>query len=586
MNGPLFARLTRFRPRQFLPENLDLGDWPAVQPFFEALEKESEQIKSPGDLEAWLLKGSELSAALDEESSRRYIAMTCQTDNPEAEKAYLHYVEQVDPQTKPRQFKLAQIYLNHPLRPSLPAGRYQVFDRQTKIHVELFRPENIPLETEEARIGQQYQKLSGGLTVQFKSEERTLIQMARYLEEPDRAMRQEAWELIANRRLQEAEKFEVLFDQLLKVREQIARNAGFPDYREYAFRAKGRFDYGPGECLQFHETVERLIVPLLKKLQLERKKNLGLDSLRTWDLSVDPLNRAPLRPFQNESELIAGTGEIMSRLDPDLNADFRKMRDLELLDLDNRKGKAPGGYQSTLAESRLPFIFMNAVGLQRDLETLLHEAGHAFHALAAQSEDFYPYRSAPIEFCEVASMTMELLGNQFLEVFYAPAEADRARRSHLERIIEVFPWIATIDAFQHWIYTHPGHDISQRREAWLNLMDRFGGDVDWSGYEQMRATIWHRQLHVFLYPFYYIEYGIAQLGALQIWANARRNPAQALQRYKEGLKLGGSRPLPELFEASGCRFDFSADTVGPLMDQLESVLNPGSTEMAPQQTPS
>ena len=160
------------------------------------------------------------------------------------------------------------------------------------------------------------------------------------------------------------------------------------------------------------------------------------------------------------------------------------MRDLHLLDLDNRKGKAPGGYQSTLAEARLPFIFMNAVGIQRDVETILHEAGHAFHALAARDEDLYAYRSAPIEFCEVASMSMELLGNEFIEKFYQPGDARRARRDHLEGIIEIFPWIATVDAFQHWIYSHPGHSRAERQKAWLDLMDRFGGDVDWSGYEQ------------------------------------------------------------------------------------------------------
>jgi oligoendopeptidase F len=228
------------------------------------------------------------------------------------------------------------------------------------------------------------------------------------------------------------------------------------------------------------------------------------------------------------------------------------MGDLKLLDLANRKGKAPGGYQSTLAESRLPFIFMNAVGVQRDVETILHEAGHAFHALATRDEDLYSYRHAPIEFCEVASMSMELLGNEFIDSFYNPADSNRARRDHLEGIIEIFPWIATVDAFQHWIYTHPGHTRAQRTQAWLELMDRFGGDVDWSGFEDVRANLWHRQLHIFLHPFYYIEYGIAQLGALQVWANSKRDRAAALGDYQKALKLGGSRPLPELFQSAGC----------------------------------
>jgi oligoendopeptidase F len=248
------------------------------------------------------------------------------------------------------------------------------------------------------------------------------------------------------------------------------------------------------------------------------------------------------------------------------------MQELHLLDLDNRKGKAPGGYQDTLNEARLPFIFMNAVGVQRDVETILHEAGHAFHALAARDEDLRAYRHAPIEFCEVASMSMELLGNEFIEEFYSAADAKRARRVHLEGVVGVFPWIATVDAFQHWIYTHPTHTRAERAAAWLELMDRFGGDVDWSGYEAARANLWHRQLHIFLHPFYYIEYGIAQIGALQVWANSRRNKAKALNDYKKSLALGGSRPLPELFSAAGCRFEFSSQTIEPLTKLLREEL--------------
>jgi oligoendopeptidase F len=285
------------------------------------------------------------------------------------------------------------------------------------------------------------------------------------------------------------------------------------------------------------------------------------------------MNRAPLRPFEKVDSMVEKTQTIFDKLDARLAKDFRKMNELRLLDLANRKGKAPGGYQSTLPESRLPFIFMNAVGVQRDVETLLHEAGHAFHALATQEEDFYPYRSAPIEFCEVASMSMELLGNEHIETFYSQTEAGRARRDHLEGIIEIFPWIATVDAFQHWIYTHPGHTRAERTSAWLALMDRFGGDVDWSGFEKVRENLWHRQLHIFLHPFYYIEYGIAQLGALQIWANSKKDLAGALKAYHRGLALGGSRPLPELFEAAGCRFDFSAETVRPLVHLVQSELD-------------
>jgi oligoendopeptidase F len=572
MNLLPFSILKAFEPRRFVPNQIDLGDWDAIAPLFDTLETQASACKTADALEKWLLDWSELRAALDEESSRRYIAMTCHTDAPEAERAYLEFVEKIDPQLKPRQFRLEQIYLAHPLRSSLPRERYLVFERNTRQHVELYRTENVVLETDESRLSQQYQKLCGTLTVEFQGGEKTLIQMGRYLEEPDRALRQKAWESVAGRRLQEADKFDEQFDGLIALRGRIAANAGFANYMEYAFQARGRFDYKPEDCLEFHSAIEREVVPLLKKLQADRKKRLGLSALRPWDLSVDPKNRPALRPFKDGEQLATRTQTIFDRLDPKLGREFATMRNLHLLDLENRKGKAPGGYQCSLAEARLPFIFMNAVGMQRDVETLLHEGGHAFHAMAAQGEDFYPYREAPIEFCEVASMSMELLGNDFLDVFHAPAECERARRNHLEGIVDVLPWIATVDAFQHWIYTHPGHSREERGAAWMELTDRFGGDVDWSGFEEVRKNLWHRQLHIFIHPFYYVEYGIAQLGALQIWAHSRENHVQALADYHRGLSLGGSRPLPELFEAAGCRFDFSASTVRPLIQLVDSEL--------------
>jgi oligoendopeptidase F len=590
MHSLPFEALPAFKPRRFVPSQIDLGEWSQISPLFNQLETRAPQCATTVDLEQWLLDWGELSAAVDEESAKRYIAMTCHTDDPGAELAYLHFVEKIEPELKPRQFKLAQIYVGHPLRSKLPAPRYGIFDRDTQLQVELFRPENVPLETEEAKLSQQYQKLSGSLTVQFRGEEKTLVQMARYLEETDRSLRQEAWELVTRRRLQEREQFENIFDQLVKIREQIAANAGFENYRDYAFRKLGRFDYTPADCTHFHEAIESEIMPVMRQLQAERRGQLGVDTLRPWDLAVDPLNRPPLRPFEEVDQMVSKTGQIFDQLDQGLAGGFKRLQKLGLLDLANRKGKAPGGYQSTLAEARMPFIFMNAVGVQRDVETILHEAGHAFHALASRDEDLYAYRSAPIEFCEVASMSMELLGNEYLEQFYEPPEAQRARRTHLEGIMNIFPWIAAVDAFQHWIYTHPGHARSERAAAWIGLMDRFGGEVDWSGYEEARAHLWHRQLHIFIHAFYYIEYGIAQLGALQVWANSRRNKAKALARYQNALALGGSQPLPDLFEASGCKFEFSRSTIGPLVDLVRTELArlpasmPASTATSPAPT--
>jgi oligoendopeptidase F len=591
MNLLPFGKLPAHKSRAFVPQTIDLGDWPQIAPLFDQLEERAARCKSAEALECWLLDWSELNAALDEESSRRYIGMTCHTDSADAEKAYLHFVENIEPRLKPRQFALEKIYVAHTKREELlkvgvqasacaPADklklglqpRYAVFDRDVKNHVELFRPENVPLETEESKLSQQYQKLTGSLTVNFRGEEKTLVQMGRYLEEPDRALRQEAWELVAKRRLQEADKFDDIFDGQISLRQQIARKAGFENYRDYAFRKLGRFDYTPDDCKKFHDAVEKHIVPVQRELQAQRRAQLKLEKLRPWDLAVDPLNRPPLKPFAEVGEMVSRTQKIFDSLDGELAGGFRRMQDLHLLDLDNRKGKAPGGYQQTLAEARVPFIFMNAVGLQRDVETILHEAGHAFHALAARDEDLHAYRGAPIEFCEVASMSMELLGNEFIGEFYSDADARRARRVHLEGIVGVFPWIATVDAFQHWIYTHPDHSRDERTVAWLKLMRRFGGDVDWTGYETAHANLWHRQLHIFIVPFYYIEYGIAQLGALQVWANSKQDKAKALGDYKKSLAFGGSRPLPELFSAAGCRFEFSEKTIQPLAKMLREEL--------------
>jgi oligoendopeptidase F len=585
MNLLPFGKLPPAKPRSFVPANLDLGDWPQIAPLFDQLEVRAAQATSAAAFEKWLLDWCELSAALDQEGSTRNIAMTCHTDNAEAEKAYLHFVENVEPQLKSRQFALEKLYVAHPQRKNLPKARYEVFDRDVANHVQLFRPENVALETEEAKLGQQYQKLIGAQTVNFHGEEKTLVQMGRFLEEPDRALREEAWTLVASRRAQDVDKCEQIMDELIKLRHQIAKNAGFENYLEYVFRQKGRFDYTPADCVKFHDAVASEIMPAVREIQNERRQKLKLEKLRPWDLAVDPLNRPPLKPFADVGEMVSRTQKIFNHLDAELAANFQEMQDKQLLDLDNRKGKAPGGYQSTLAEARVPFIFMNAVGVQRDVETILHEAGHAFHAQATRGEDLYPYRSAPIEFCEVASMAMELLGNEFIEEFYPAkangdegvaatfsAEANRARKTHLEGIIGFFPWMAVVDGFQHWIYTHPGHTRAERKAAYIALMNRFGGDVDYSSFEEVRAHSWHRQLHIFLYPFYYVEYGIAQLGALQVWANSRANKAKALADYKRGLALGGSRPLPELFAAAGCKFQFDAATIRPLIQLANSEL--------------
>ena len=569
----MFEKISIHTPRQFVPSNINIGNWTTLEPLFKQLEEQIKTASSAEKLELFILNWEELSAAVSEEGSKRYIAMTCQTEDKDAEKAYLDFVEKIEPEEKKCNFLLAKKLIQHPNLKELKNQRYEVFIRDTALQVELFRSENVSLETKTAKLGQQYQKTIGGLTVQFEGKEQTLIQMSRHLEEPERKHRQKAWELVANRRLEEAEKIDVYINDLAEIRNQMSENAGFPNYRDFAHQRLGRFDYSPDDCISFQEAIEEEMVPLLRELQDERLQALGINELKPWDTATDPKGRPPLKPFEKVSDLVVRSQAIFNQVDGNLADWFQTMQDLGLLDLANRKGKAPGGYQCSLDESRLPFIFMNSVGVQRDVETLLHEAGHAFHAMASQNEPLHSYRHAPIEFCEVASMAMELLGSEFLEEFYNEEEARRARIAHLEGIVFVFPWIATVDAFQHWLYLNPNHSIEERDKAWSNLIDRFGGNVDWTNYESAKAKLWHKQLHIFLHPFYYIEYGIAQLGALQVWANSKNNSSKALTDYKAALALGGSRPLPKLFEHCNIRFDLSRNTVAPMADLLRKELN-------------
>ena len=556
--------------RSFVPVSLDTSSFDAIEPLFAALE--SRPIQSVQELDRWLLDCSELGAVISEVGAKRYIDVTCHTDDKGIEAAYLQWIEKIQPACKPHFQKLDEKFLASIHRRELPP-RYAVYDRNTANDAALFRETNIPLQTEEVRLDQQQAKIAGAMTIYFDGGLRTMPQMGRYLEEPDRRLRQFAWEAMTTRRLTHEAEFDELLDKQIGLRDQMAKNAGLPSFVEYAFRMLRRFDYKPADCFAFHTAIEKACVPVLKRIHEGRRKKLGLEKLRPWDLYVDPLNRPPLRPFATAQELAEKTERIMARVDKDLARELAEMRRKGLLDLDSRPNKAPGGYQSTLDEQRVPFIFMNAAGVHGDLQTMLHEAGHAFHANAARNEPLLAYRSAPIEFCEVASMGMELLAGPALAEVYGPAEHARAVRQHLEGIIGLLPWIAQIDAFQHWMYTQPTHTHAQRNEFWVDLSRRFGGLADWTDYEHPYETVWQRQRHLWNCPFYYIEYGIAQLGALQLWSRSLKDPAGALASYKQSLALGGSKPLPELFAAAGLRFDFSTETIAPLMALIQEQLD-------------
>jgi oligoendopeptidase F len=564
--------LPRYQKRVFVPQEANLSDKDQVAALYESLLGRS--INSARELEAWLMDLSELDAAVDQEYSVLHILMTCQTDDAARADAYKKFVEHVLPAVKPVSDKVTRKYLAERERFELDKSRYEVYDRACRADVAVFREENVPLETQVSLLSQEYQTICGAMTVEFQGQERTLQQMGKFLYEPDRPLREQAWRATAERRLREKDRFEDIFDKMLALRSQIAANAGFANYCDYKFVAGHRFDYTPRDCKNYHEAVQRLVVPVYREILKKRRQQMELSTLRPWDTSVDPKGRPALKPFEKVDELIGGVKRMFNQIDPELGGQFAMMADTGLLDLDSRKGKAPGGYQSTLTEARKPFIFMNAVGIHGDVETLLHEGGHAFHALACAADPLYPYRHAPLEFCEVASMGMELLGQEHLDVFYNPEDIQRTRFEHLEGIIQLLPWIAAVDSFQHWIYENPSHSQGDRRNTWLEIHDRFmGGVLDWSGLEEPRQNLWHRQLHIFQYPFYYIEYGIAQLGALQLWVRAKQNPRQALADYRNALALGGARPLPELFAAAGLNFDFSEKTIAPLMEKAMKELS-------------
>ncbi len=562
-----FDVLSPYVRRQFVPEGVLFTDAGVVTGLYQRLLLQD--VASREDLEQWVLRRSELDAALSQAGSILYIEMTCATDDPAKAKAYQDFVEQIEPAVKPLSHQLNERFLAlNEVYPLCPV-RYEIYTRSSRAAVELYVEKNIPIETDLSLLAQEYQATCGAMTVHFDGKERTIPEMGKFIFETDRSLRERAWRATAERRLRDKDKLEDVFDKMRVFRGRIAENAGFKNFRDYQFKAYQRFDYTPDDCKAYHRAVKELIVPLRREIDLKRLKDMKLDVLRPWDGAVDPLGRPPLKPFDDVSRLISGVGDIFKKLDPELFRLYQDMDGLGLLDLASRKGKAPGGYQNTLTEARKPFIFMNAVGIDDDVRTLLHESGHAFHAYLCAEDPLDHYRHAPMEFCEVASMSMELMGSDGMSEFYDDESVRRSNVEHLEGVISTLAWVATVDAFQHWIYENPGHSRQERREAWVRLNAEFGAGVtDWSSLEEERAYVWHRQLHIFEVPFYYIEYGIAQLGALQLWQQFRRDRAKALVNYKNGLALGGSRPLPELFEASGIRFDFSKEIIGPLMDDV------------------
>lgn len=569
---------------ELVPPTLDAADFAVLEPLFRTLL--DRPITSANDLESWLLDRSELSAACSEGRANLYITMTCDTGNEAAQQAYTDYIENVAPRLTPLFFELDRKLVEAAKRFPLPPERYHVLLRSAQADVELFREENVPLQTELAKLSQKYDQITSVMTVSFDDGEKTLPQMARYQEVPDRPMREAAWKAVADRRFRDVEPINDIYEQMIRLRTQMGRNAGFDSFVGYAFKSRRRFDYGIESCRQFHAGVEAAIVPLMREIDEKRRKDLNVPTLRPWDMAVDPKGRGPLRPFTGGKDLFDKSLATFRRLDPRLAEMFSRLgtgdeargaRDGACLDLDTRKGKAPGGYQYMRDRTRRPFIFMNAAGMHKDMETMMHEAGHAFHSMLCDTDPLVDYRSTTEEFSEVASMAMELLSMPHWKgpgAFYTSEEDwRRGAREQVLRGLLLLPWIATIDAFQLFLYSYPQHTRAERATFWQGLDARFGSALDWSGLERYRPWTWQRQLHLFGHPFYYIEYGIARLGAMQLWLHAlEKGEKSAIEAYIRGLSLGGTKPLPDLFRATGLDFDFGPDAVKRIADRVRKEL--------------
>ena len=540
-------------PRRRLDEGWSPSSWRNLALHYEELEGRS--LASLEDLQGWLLDWSELESAISGVGSRLHAATACNTEDEEAEKSYLLWQTEVLPEAKKVGDRLDHKFLDCSHRSSLDSS-WDVFVRELELQVRLYQEKNVELEARDEELAVEYGRISGGMTVLFRGDTLTLQDLSRFQQETDRDLREETWRLGWDRRLQDTESLQNLFDRMLPLRDAMAINAGFPSYREFKHLEWGRLDYEPEDCLAFHEAVEREVMPAIRKVQERRASLLGLETLRPWDFGVDPCGRPPFSPFQDSAEQVEVCAKIMAAVDFELADELEWMEAQGLLDLETRPGKRPGGFMDTFEDVRWPFIFSNSAPTHDGVETLIHETGHAFHALLAREREPLAYRNAPLEFAEVASMGLEAMASEHYQASYPAAEAQRARLDALEGSLGIFPRAATVDAFQHWLYTHPGHSQEERNQAWLDLSHRFStGLVDWGGLEEIRANHWQATLHLFEVPFYYIEYAIAQNGALQVWNRYRQDPILALADWRSGLTLGGSRPLPELFSTAGLQFD-------------------------------
>ncbi|MEO8083698.1 MAG: M3 family oligoendopeptidase [Ardenticatenales bacterium] len=564
-----------------LPSNVQpfqAWPWAQIAPYYADL---AERPLSQSTLKAWLADWTQLSFLIYETGARLHLAHTQDTANAAAEAAFFRYLDEIRPSAAAAEQAL-KLKL---LASGLSTDGLAVPLRNIKAEADLYREENLPLLVEESKLGSRYDKTIGAQTVEWEGNEVPLPQLRPILAGTDRDRRMAAWRKMADRRLVDRAALNDLWRELHALRQRVAANAGHPDYRSYMWQAKQRFDYSPADCATFHAAIETVCVPAATRIYERHRMRLGVSSLRPWDMTNGEFSRpadapgtVPLKPYRDGGELLDKSAAIFDQVDPSLGGQYRTMIREGLLDAENRKGKAPGGYCTYFPVAKRPFIFMNAVGLHDDVQTMLHEAGHAFHAFASSDLPFAPQLESPMEFNEVASMAMELLAAPYLTAdrggFYDDGGAARARIEHLESTILFWPYMAVVDAFQQWAYTDPaGADPDACDETWRSLWRRFIPGVDFDGLDDVEATGWHRKLHIFTVPFYYVEYGLAQLGAAQVWRNSLNDHPQAVADYRSALRLGGTATLPQLFATAGANFAFDAGTLGEAVGLIERTVS-------------
>ena len=555
-----------FIPNPFVVQSKD-----DVMPIFESLLKRD--IENPQDFVRFLQDVSDLESALSEDMAWRYIKMTCDTQNKDHETSYLTFVQEIQPHLSPMEDLLNRKIVDSPFAESLRLLNEgnEIYLRGLKGAVEIFREENIPIQSELATLAQEYSSIQGNMSIEWEGQTITLQQASNILMQTDRQKREQVWHLMQKRRSEDTDKLNELFNKMVQLRHQLAVNAGFENFRDYMFKAMDRYDYDVEACKDFHRSVETAVVPMLKSLMLDRKAKMRLASLKPWDTAVDPLGREPLKPFHGGAQLLEKGIDCLERVDPYFGECLKTMKSNNLLDLDSRLGKAPGGYNYPLAKTNMPFIFMNASGNLRDVETLVHEAGHAIHSFQMAPLTLNAYKNTPSEVAELASMSMELLTMNTWDAYFDDKNLlNRAKSEQLEGILGTLPWIAQVDAFQHWIYENPTHNDAERTAKWLELCSRYGsGEVDYTDLETALENSWHKQLHIFEVPFYYVEYGFAQLGAVGVWKNYITIGQAAIGDYKAFLKLGNTKSIPNIYETAGVKFEFSESYISDLMQFVQ-----------------